>query len=63
MYVIFIFGFLFISFVVPLCSLTKTFLLIDGTEGFHSWDDGAMQMLGDLKIPFAVSFYFSISGK
>lgn len=35
-------------------NLVKTFLLIDCAEGFQDWDDAALQMLEDFKIPFAI---------
>lgn len=35
-------------------NLVKTFLLIDSKVGFHDWDDASIQMLGDIKVPFAI---------
>jgi len=35
-------------------NLVKTFMLIDCKEGYNSWDDAALQMIKEIKIPFAV---------
>lgn len=45
----------FVMFFFLLHSLKRTFLLVDGKVGFQKWDEVALDMLEEFKVPYGVS--------